>query len=86
MSNLNDNVTVGIRYGIMSGSIKEQIDAQGHKYDEKQIANLERQKEAIHVLSFGGLLTDSMRDKLFQKLHKKLMSHLAKMNKMSVVK
>lgn len=78
--------TVGISYGVMSNKINEQLDSQGFNYDLEKINSFEREREAINILRFGSLLTDSMIDKILPKLHKKIVSHVAKKNGMSEVK
>jgi hypothetical protein len=79
--------TISIGYGILCDPISKQIDDMGLTYNEKEIKGFEIELDAIQTLRFGsGLLTDSMYDKMLPKLHKKIVSHIAKQNKMSINK
>lgn len=54
---------------------------------KKKIDLFEAERGAINTLRFGsGLLTDSMIDKIFPKLHKKIVAHVALKNKMKTNK
>lgn len=77
---------IRIGYGVLSPPLKEQIKKYGLDFDENTIASYEDCRDAIHILMFSDLLTDSIKDKLSMKLHKKIMAHLAKKNKKKVVK
>jgi hypothetical protein len=78
--------TVGIYFGILSDTLDAQLKKQGFKYNKKRVAEFEKQRDAINVLRFSDLLTDGMTDKIFKKLHSKIVSHVAKENKMKVIK
>lgn len=81
-----ENQTIGISYGVLCESVSKQLNKQGFKYDKKKIQQFEKELDAIHTLRFGsGLITDSLFEKLLPKLHKKIVSHVAKENKMKVV-
>lgn len=67
-------------------SISKQLDKQGFKYNKKKIQQFEKEREAINTLRFGsGIISDKMVEKIIPKLHKKIVSHVAKENKMKVV-
>ena len=84
---MDNKKTLGIGYGIMCEPISVQLDKQGFQYDKKKIDLFEAEREAINTLRFGsGLLTDSMIDKIFPKLHKKIVAHVALKNKMKTNK
>jgi hypothetical protein len=81
------NKSVGLSYGILSEPLEKQLDKQGLNYDKKKIAQFEKERDAINILRFGsGLLTDSMIDKILPKLHKKIISHVAKANGLKITK
>lgn len=81
------NQTIGLSYGILSDPLNKQLDKLGLKYEEKKIAQFQKELDAVNTLRFGSeLLTDSMVDKIFPKLHKKVIAHVAKANGQSVVK
>lgn len=82
-----EKITVGLSYGILSGKLCDQLDKQGLKYDKRKIEIFEKERNAINTLRFGScLLTDSMTDKITQKLHKKIIAHVAKANGQQVLK
>jgi hypothetical protein len=82
-----ENKNVGLSYGVLSDSLSKQLDKQGLKYDKKKIELFEREREAINTLRFGSnLLTDSIIDKILPKLHKKIISHVAEVNGVKVIK
>ena len=77
---------IGLRYGILSDTLEKQLDQQGLKYDKYKIKQFEKEREAVNTLRFGSrLLTDSMVDKIWPKLHKKIITHVAKANKLNVI-
>jgi SpoU rRNA methylase family enzyme len=78
--------SVGIYFGVFSDPLNTQLKKQGFKYNEKRVTEFEKQRDAINVLRFSDLLTDGMTDKICKKLHSKIVSHVAKENKMKVVK
>ena len=80
------NVKIGLSYGILSDPISKQLSKQNLKFDKDKIKVFEREVEAINTLRFGScLLTDSMVDKIIPKLHKKIVSYVAKSNKLKFV-
>jgi hypothetical protein len=80
------NQNIGLGYGIMCEPLTDQLDKQNFKYDFKKMSQFEEERNAINTLRFGsGLLTDSMVDKILQKLHKKIIAHVAKKNGLSIV-
>lgn len=67
---------IGIRFGAMAPSIKEQIKEQGFKIDPTDCAHLQKDAEAITRLRIRGLLTDSACKSAHDKLFKKITSSL----------
>ena len=67
---------IGIGYGALMPSIKEQAEKQGYILDEKKAENFEKLRESISWLTFGGILTDSQINMAYQKLHKKVIKSL----------
>jgi hypothetical protein len=83
---MSENKKIGIGFGVLSDPISKQLKTQGFKFDAKKVKIFEDEMEAINVLRFGSnLLTDSMVDKIIPKLYKKIVAHVAKENKLSVV-
>lgn len=72
--------TFGIRFGLLNAKISKQIKDQGLKYNINECSRFERLREAIHALSFGGLLADSQIDNLWKKLYNKILRHVGKEN------
>lgn len=78
---------VGVSYGVLSDSISKQLRAQKLKFDKEKVSVFQKEMDAINQLRFGSrLLTDGMADRLFAKLHKKILAHVAKANGQYVVK
>lgn len=77
--------SIRLSYGVLSAKISTQLKNQGFKFDVKKIKKFEREVDAINTLRFNSsLLTDSIADKLFEKLHKKIVSHVTEINISSV--
>lgn len=72
--------TFGIRFGILNHKISKQIKQQGLKYGIEECSRFEKLRDAIHRLSFGGLLVESQIDKLWIKLYNKILRHVGKQN------
>lgn len=68
---MNDVNMVGFHYGALSKPLEEQAKEQGYTLG-KEAERLEHYKDAIITLIFGEILTDSQRDKAFQKLNKRV--------------
>ncbi len=62
---------VGFHYGALSNELEKQANEQGYTLG-KEAERLEHYKDAIIALMFGEILTDSQRDKAFQKLNKRV--------------
>lgn len=78
--------TFGIHFGALCEPISKQIEAQGLKYDKRQIAIFEKHVDYITTLRFADLLTDSIYDKINQKLFNQIRTHVIKENKLKVAK
>lgn len=85
---MEETKKVGLSFGIMSEPISKQLKTQGFKFNKETIKDFQEEINAINVLRFSesDLLTDKMLDKIIPKLHKKIVQHVAKQNKLSVVK
>ena len=81
-----DNKEVGISYGCLSDSIEKQLDKQNLKYNKGDAEFFTTCKDAVNDLRMADLLTDSMTDKVTLKLHKRIISHVAKQNKLKINK
>ncbi len=77
---------IGIRFGILSDTIAEQLTKQEFLFDKKTVERFEKQKYALDELRMGDLLTDSICDKITQKLFNKIRAHVMKKNKLKIVK
>ncbi len=81
-----ENKKIGLSFGVLSPSLRKQLKEQGFKYDSEIIRNFEQELDAVNRLRFGsGLLTDSMVDKIIPKLYKKIITHVAKKNKLRIL-
>jgi len=82
----SENRKIGLGFGCLSEPIGKQLKAQGFKFDAKKVAVFEKEVDAVNQLRFGSnLLTDSMIDKIIPKLYKKIVQHVAKENKLSIL-
>jgi len=72
MSN-EERTTIGFSYGVLSETLEQQANEQGYTLKNSEL--YEKLKEALNLLKFH-LTTDSENDKLFQKLHKKVVKDL----------
>lgn len=78
---------IELRYGAMADHLAKQIKQQKFKFDKEKVDRFDKEKDAINLLRFGNcLLTESMADKLMNKLHNKVLAHIAKANGQQVVK
>jgi hypothetical protein len=73
---------VGIHFGALADDLSIQLKDQGLKYDPKTIENFEKALDGLVRLRFLGVVIDSQYNKILPKLHKKIMQHVAKANKM----
>lgn len=62
---------VGFSYGAVADPLEQQANEQGYTLGEKA-EHFEKCKEAIVRLMFADILTDSQRDKAYQKLNKQV--------------
>lgn len=76
--------TVGLSFGVMSDSISKQLRSQKLKFSKDKVSQFEKQIDAVHRLRFGDILTDGMTEKIFTRLHRKIMAHIAKENEMKI--
>lgn len=83
---MEQNKNVGISFGVLAPKLSMQLKKQKFKFDEKKVAIFQKEMDCVNQLRFhSNLLTDSMVDKCFQKLHKAIVAHVAKENGMKVV-
>jgi hypothetical protein len=71
---------VKLAYGVVTDTLAKQISEQGLSFDKKAINQFQKQQTAIHTLRFGNIITDSVADKAFKRLHNRVMGHLQSMN------
>jgi hypothetical protein len=70
--------SIGFNYGVMSDPLEQQAREQGYSLKNSEL--YEKLKDAINLLTFH-LTTDSQTDKMFQKLHKKVVKDLEEIKK-----
>lgn len=80
------NKTIGIHLGALSDTIENQLESQGFTFDTKEVRHFQKVADALLMVSFAGLITDSVREKANQKLYKKVIKHVCKHNKLHEVK
>jgi len=82
---MNDKTEIrqfGLSFGALADPISEQIRKQGLKFNDKEVEQFQSDLDAIHRLRFRSILIDSVASKCFDKLYKKILSHVKKANKL----
>lgn len=80
-----NNQNIGISFGVMSKPLSKQLTAQGFKFKPETVKLFQLEIDAVNRLRFGSeLLTDSMIDKILPKLHKAIVKHVCKENKLTI--
>ena len=75
----------GIRFGAMAPRLSEQIENQGLKYKTEIILGFQKNIDSLLNLRFSGILIDSVYGKLQEKLYKKIVAHVKKINKLKQI-
>jgi hypothetical protein len=70
----------------LADPLEEQLTQQGLKFKKEDASIFQLDMEALDRLRVRGLLVDSQADKVRQKLHKKIVAHIAKCEKLRVKK
>lgn len=76
---------LGIHFGALAEPISEQLKQQGFDFDKEEVADFEDQLRSIIKLYFSDLLTDTMKNKISDKLYKKILRHVTTKNKLQIV-
>ena len=77
---------IGIRFGVLSPPIAEQLTEQGFTFDANKIATFEAHRDRLTHLRFADLLSDSVYDKVLQKLFAKIKNHVQDYSKLTTQK
>lgn len=75
---------IGIHFGALADEFALQLKKQGFKYDSKEMDRFQDLESSILKLSFADIVTDSQKEKLYQRLYRKIVSHVCKINKLKV--
>jgi hypothetical protein len=86
MNDKTETKQFGIHFGALSDSISKQLEKQGLKFNAKEVDQFQNDLDAIQRLRFRSILTDTTSSKCFEKLYKKILTHITKTNKLKVVK
>lgn len=70
---------IGFHYGAICDPLEKQANEQGYTLG-KDAERLQMIKDAIITLMFGDILPDAQRDKMYEKLHKKVLKALKPMD------
>jgi hypothetical protein len=76
----------GLHFGALADSVREQLKSQGFKFDKNEVSHFEKDVDALNRLRIRGYLNDSSTDKATKKLYNKIQAHVAKVNKLKVLK
>lgn len=81
------NTEIEIHFGALADPIAKQLESQGFSFAKERVEIFQKELDAITQLRFGShLLSDSMVNSLYQKLHKTIVKHVAQNNKLQIVK
>ena len=83
---MSENKSLGISYGVFAPPIPEQIKTQGFKFDNDKAIYFEKLRESINHLRLSNLLTETSASKMIAKLHKQVVAHVNRKNKLETVK
>lgn len=65
-----------INYGVLGGTLKEQLDNQGFKMAEKRIAHYDKLRDSANRLHLSDMMTDSEFERVLGRLHKRITKDL----------
>jgi hypothetical protein len=77
--------TVGIHFGALSDPLAKQLTDQLLKFSPKEVKFFQQDMDALMTLRIRYSLPESMTDKIMGKIHKKIVAHVAKAEKMNIV-
>ena len=69
---------VGIHFGCLADPLEDQLTQQGLRFKKEDVEHFQLDMEALDRLRVMGLIVDSQAEKVRQKLHKKIVAHVAK--------
>lgn len=85
--NKTENKSVNIHFGALADSIAVQLRKQKWKFDSEKVRIFQKELDCVIFLRFHDtLLTDSMADHCYQKLHNAIVKHVAQHNGLTVLK
>ena len=76
--------TIKIEFGMLSDTILKQLTKQGFKFDLEEIEDFDQDKNALVALYASDLLTDKQHKDIKEKLYKRILKHVCKVNKFKV--
>jgi len=65
---------IGLSYGVLYPTLKQQIKKQGYKLENSVL--LEKLRFSINMCKMHNLASESIIDKMFKKLHKKVVNSI----------
>ncbi len=77
MSETKEKIYIGFSYGVLCDDLQTQAKNQNYFLENAEF--FEDLRKALNLLSFH-ILNESEKDKLFQKLHKKVVKSLKKLS------
>jgi hypothetical protein len=73
--------TLDIFYGGMHPPIDVQLKQQGFLFDEEKVKEFESNRQSAVNLYWANMITNTVYDKILQKIHNKLTFHIKRKNK-----
>lgn len=74
--------SLGIHFGFLADHLAIQIKKQGFKFDYKTVNGFNTLVENVLTINLAGLINDSTKSKALERLHKKIVAHVKKFNKL----
>ena len=73
---MKPHATIALSFGVLSKPLAEQLAAQGHAIPKKNGKILQRFADAISLLSVHGMLSDAEKDRVRNRLLKRIVKGL----------
>lgn len=78
--------SIGIHFGILCDPLEKQLKDQGLKFKKQDVQEFQEYMDAIEHLRCGLLLPEGQVEKIRLRLHRKIVSHVAKCEKLKIKK
>lgn len=80
---MSNNKQIKMNYGMFAESIYMQLKKQGFKFDKTDFKKLEKERACLHKLRFADYFSDSIYDKMLEKLHNRVIKTINRLIQIS---